>query len=93
MDNYDAEHTETTRALSTSVIYDTIRKSKMAQDIIQPHSGRLVPSTDSTTDDMKCRFSGLQRINKGNTIAKTTTATTIATATAVAVTDEYREVS
>lgn len=51
-------------AASTSAIYETIRKSKMAQDLQQPQSGRLAAAAaaaaGSTTDDMKSRFSSLQ---------------------------------
>ncbi|OTF82790.1 rho GTPase-activating protein-like protein [Euroglyphus maynei] len=49
-------------AASTSAIYETIRKSKMAQDLQQPQSGRLMgaAASGSTTDDMKSRFSSLQ---------------------------------
>lgn len=48
------------RVPSTSAIYETIRKSKMAQDMSQPHSGSLVASEDFTP---KQRFtsSSLQR--------------------------------
>ncbi|XP_075677737.1 rho GTPase activating protein at 100F isoform X2 [Dermatophagoides pteronyssinus] len=50
-------------ASSTSAIYETIRKSKMAQDLQQPQSGRLAISGQimmMNTDDMKTRYSNLQ---------------------------------
>ena len=57
-----ASETKLSRVPSTSAIYETIRKSKMAQDTSQPHSGSLITSDDSMEAfKQRMRTSSLQR--------------------------------